>query len=361
MLLLAAAPARSQSEYVQDFAARIAAAIPAGATVRLVCAGDDGRTQLGLARLLAARGIHLSETRTGTTTVRCSCLENLREHACIADVGEGADRRIVSTTRAKDIEPPIRSPIVALELRPLYAQRDPILDVAVTQAGLLVLAPTKVMLTTAALQDQTAADPPSRPITTARVWPRDLRGRVRTTAGGFEVFLPGVTCRGSSAPFTLVCADEGEPWPIGIENAGVAPSRNVFATPEGVSFYDAAPLGDQQWLIVDQQGMLAFLDSHRRVVAKGGAADHVAVLRASCSSDSYVVTTMRPPEIEGADVARLSRVAEGALVPQASTVVFPGALTALWPAQDDRAVTAVVHDFRTGRYEAFHLSLSCTR
>jgi hypothetical protein len=362
MFVLATAPAWSQPAHLQDFAARIAAAIPSGATLRLACTGDDGRTQRELTRLLAARGVRLGETADGATIVRCSCLENLRERACVADIGDGSVRRVVATTQPRgQTEPPARDPIVALELRPLYAQRDPILDVAVADGSLLVLTPAMLMLVPAESKAATAAPAPSQFITTARIWPRDLRGRLRTTAGGFEVFLPGVTCRGTLTPFTLACADEGDAWPIGIENAGIAPSRNTFATPEGLSFYDAASLGDERWLIVDQQGVLTFLDSHRRVVAKGDAADHAVALRGSCAPDSYVATTARPPDAESADVVLLSRASGDQLVPIPSTVVLPGTLTALWPTADDRAATAIVHNARSGRYEAFHLSLSCTR
>jgi hypothetical protein len=362
MFLLAVAPAWSQPAYVQDFSARIAAAIPPGATVRLACTGDDGRTQRELARLLSARGVRLGETADGTTTVRCSCLENLRERACVADIGDGSARRVVATTEPRgNADPATREPIVALELRPLYAQRDPILDVAVADGGLLVLTPTMLTLVPAEAKGAGAAPAPSQFITTVRVWPRDLRGRVRTTAAGFEVFLPGVTCRGTSTPFTLACADEGDAWPIGLENAGIAPSRNTFATPEGLSFYEAASLGDQRWLVVDQQGVLTFLESHRRVVAKGEAADHAVALRAPCTPDSYVATTARPPDTETADVVLLSRVSGDRLVPMASTFVLPGTLTALWPTADDRDAMAIVHNARSGRYEAFHLSLSCTR
>lgn len=362
LFLLAAAPAWSQAADFQDFAARIAAAIPHGATLRLACTGDDGRTQRELARLLSARGIPLSETADGATTVRCSCLDNLRERACVADIGDGSARRVVATTQPRErAEPSTRDPIVALELRPLHAQRDPILDVAVTDGSLLVLSPTMLTLVPADAKGAAAAPSPSRFITTARVWPRDLRARVRTTAGGLEVFLPGVTCRGTLTPFTLACADEGESWPIGLANAGIAPSRNTFATPEGLSFYEAASLGDQRWLVVDQQGVLTFLDSHRRAMARGGAADHAVALRASCAPDSYVATTARPSDPESADVVLLSRVSGDKLVPMPSALVLPGTLTALWPTADDRAATAIVHNARARRYEAFHLSLSCTR
>jgi hypothetical protein len=367
MFLLAVATARAQpatQDLASEFAVRVAAAIAPGAAVHLVCTGDDGRTQLELGRSLAARGIRLVESGDATI-VRCSCLENLREDACIADIGDGAARRVVTATRAKNSGGlPVPNPIVALQLRPLHAQRDPILDVALAGPALLVLTPTTV---TRIPLGQPAAATQSAAIATGRVWPRDVRGHLRANGDAFEVFLPGVTCRGSSAPFALACADEGEPWPIGIENAGMAASRNTLATPEGFSFYEAAPLDSGQWLVVDQQGTLTFLDAQRRVVARGDASDHVAALRSACAPGSYVVTARRAPEAASADVLRLGRVAGSALVPEASTVVLPGVLTALWSArmpsqpQDDREAVAVVHDMQTGGYEAFHLSLSCAR
>jgi hypothetical protein len=368
MFLLAAATARAQpatQDLASEFAGRVAAAITPDATVHLVCSGDDGRTQLELGRSLAARGIRLVESGDGATTVRCSCLENLREYACIADIGDGASRRVVAATRAKNSGSSVPGPIVALHLRPLHAQRDPILDVTMAGPALLVLTPTAV--TRIPLPGQPAVAPQSAAVATGRVWPRDVRGRLRAEGDAFEVFLPGVTCRGSSMRFALACADEGEPWPIGIENAGMAASRNTFATPEGFSFYEAAPLDGGQWLVVDQQGTLTFLDTQRRVVARGDASDHVAALRSPCAPSSYVVTARRSPEAESADVLHLARVVGTSLVPEASTIALPGVLTALWSArmpsrpQDDREAVAVVHDMQTGRYEAFHLSLSCAR
>jgi hypothetical protein len=369
MFLLAAATARAQpatQDLASEFAGRVAAAIAPGATVHLVCTGDDGRTQLDLGRSLAARGIRLAELRDGATTVRCSCLENLRESACIADIGDGAARRIVTATRAKNSGGrSVTNPSVALQLRPLHAQRDPILDVTMAGAALLVLTPTTV--TRIPLQGQPPVAPQSVAVATGRVWPRDLRGHLRADGDAFEVFLPGVTCRGTSTPFALACADEGESWPIGIENAGMAASRNTFATPEGFSFYEAAALDGGQWLVVDQQGTLTFLDAQRRVVARADATDHVAALRSACAPGSYVVTARRSPDADSADVLRLARVVGSSLVPEASTIALPGVLTALWPSRvpsrppDDREAVAVVHDVQTGRYEAFHLSLSCAR
>src|SRR5262249_28767759 len=134
----------------------------------------------------------------------------------------------------------------------------------------------------------------SQPIRTVRVWPRDTRGLLRTVATGFEAFLPGVVCRGTVTPFTLACADEGEPWPLGLDNGGLSASRITFVTPEGLTFYEAAPLDAGRWLVVGERGVLTFLDAQRRATARSESADHAIGFPDACGADGpYVVTATR--------------------------------------------------------------------
>jgi len=360
-------PASAQSsgtfvDLAPDLASKIAAALAPAASVRLSFAKDDERVQAEVARLLGASGFRVVENGDAAV-VSGSCLANLRERVCVAEIGRGEARRVVMTTRLRDGDAGAsRDPVVAVELRPLYTQRSPMLDVADADGRLLVLTPEAVALIAdtdgGTLTGRAIA---SQPIRTSRVWPRDLRGALRVTASGFEAFLPGVTCRGTSSPFTLACADESEPWPIGLDNSGLTPSRNTFSTPEGLTFYEAASLGGGRWLVVGEQGVLTFLDARRRVTARGDAADHAIGFPESCASDaSYVVTAARAPEASH-DTLRLSRLVNGQLVPLPSTVALPGVLTSLWAAPGARAATAIVHDFNAGRYEAFHITLSCAR
>jgi hypothetical protein len=318
--------------------------------------------QAEVARLLGARGFRVVDN-DGAAAVGGGCFANLRERVCVAEIGRGEARRAVMTTRPHDADAAVnRDPVIALELRPIYTQRSPMIDVVDADGKLLVLTPEAVTLIAnidgGSLTGRVVA---SQPIRTLRVWPRDLRGTLRVTASGFEAFLPGVTCRGTSSPFTLACADESEPWPIGLDNSGLAPSRNTFSTPEGLTFYEAASLGGGRWLVVGEQGVLTFLDAGRRVTARGDSADHATGFPESCASDStYVVTAARAAETRH-DALRLSRVVNGQLVPLPSTIALPGVLTSLWTVPGARAATAIVHDFTAGRYEAFHVTLSCAR
>jgi hypothetical protein len=181
------------------------------------------------------------------------------------------------------------------------------------------------------------------------------------SGAAFQAFLPGVTCRGTLAPFALGCADESEPWPLGLDNSGVAPSRNTLSTPEGVRFYEAAAIGGGRWIVVAEPGVLTLLDAQRRQAGRLEASDHVAGLAGSCGGDaSYVVTTARGGESAG-ETIRLARVSGDRLVAMPSSLVLPGVMMSLWSPSDGGAATAIAYDPDTGRYAAFRVSLSCAR
>jgi hypothetical protein len=358
------APASAQPsgpflDLAADFASAIAAAVGPDAAVAVVFPPDQERVRAEVVRLLASRGVR-SVQSGDASRVAAECSTNLRERVCAAEIRRGDDRRVVMTTRARDRNQDAEEPpAVAIELRPLYAQRRPMLDVAEAGDRLLVLTSESVSLMANEAGVMRALA--SRAIATSRVWPRDLRGRLRAAGQSFEAFLPGVTCRGTVAPFTLACADESEPWPIGLENTGIAPSRNAFATPDGFVFYEAAPLGGGRWLVVGERGALTFLDARGRTAAPADPADHAAGLPESCAGDgAYVVTGGRSPEAN-VDALRLLHVVDARLVALPSTAPLPGTLTALWSAPAGGPATAIVHDATAGRYEALHVSVSCAR
>jgi hypothetical protein len=173
-----------------------------------------------------------------------------------------------------------------------------------------------------------------------------------------------VTCRGTLTPLAVACADEGEPWPLGIENNGIAASRNSFTTAEGLPFYSAATLdaGVPRWVIVDERRSLVFLNDRRQPVAPSGiTGDDVASIEGTCAPGRYVIVTGRQAGVPQRDAARLFRAVNGTLVEMPSSLMLSGTLTALWANPGDRLATAVVHDAAAGRYEAFQIDLMCAR
>lgn len=306
---------------------------------------------------------------SGATEVSVSCEQNLRERACVAEVSKGGARDVVVVTRplTSAASPALtaREPALGIDARPLFAQRAPILDVAPApdHKRLIVLEPSSLSIRewTAAGGVSDAID--SRPVSTTRAWPRDLRGRLQTTRLPFDVFLPGVTCRADLDPLRLSCTDASTPWP-GLANGGVEAARNSFTTPEGRTFVSAAPIvGDgsaQRWLIADQQGALMLLDDRRSPIAKlAGTGSDVAAVRAPCAPGPFVLVSRRAAHDNDVDELRLFRLAAQELVPAASPLRLQGTLTALW--SDEGTALAVVRDAAANRYEAFQISVSCAR
>lgn len=252
----------------------------------------------------------------------------------------------------------------ALALRTLIARRDPMLDVVESGDALMVLGPESVALYSRADAIDGAPAVSTAPITHMRPWPRDVRGSLRVDGARYDAFLPGVVCHGTLHPLTTSCVDENAAWPVELENAGVMPSRNYFATPEGLIFYAVAPLAPAQspkWLVVDASGSLAFLDERRRVISRGEAADDVARLESGCSPLAFVVTVGHTTPLSARDDVRLRSVGAGTTLVDVDEVTFAGAVTALWARPGSRVAIAIVRHGDGTRYEAHQISVACAR
>jgi hypothetical protein len=384
-LMLAPASAQPPSPY-QDVASELVAKIgsaltsmtpspgaePATLTFNTVDDADQsGQRQLQaeIARALAARGVRLSETPAGPSpaSVRVSCLDNLRERACVADIQKGAARTVVAATRPLDART-VRPAPVSLELQPLFSQRAQILDAAVVSDRdrgdrLVVLDPQAVTRYQRGDNGWQRVD--AQPIAARRVWPRDLRGRVRVDSSRVDAFLPGVVCRSTGDGARLACVDDREAWPIGLDNTGIEANRNYFHTPEGLTFFGAAPLGagagdaNARWLVAAPTGALLLLDESRRSVATLASGDDVVALNAPCAGP--VVLVASSGRGERPDTLRLVRVVRRQFVPVAAPVELPGRLTALWAAPGATAATAVSRDAGADRYDAFQIRIACDR
>jgi len=256
----------------------------------------------------------------------------------------------------------------ALALRTLIARHDPMLDVVESGDSLVVLGPESVALYSRADAIDGARPVSSAPITHTRPWPRDLRGVLRIDGDRYDAFLPGVICHGTLHPLTASCLDDNAAWPVDLESDGMMPSRNYFATPEGLIFYAAASLAIQgwvqgwpKWLVVDGAGGLAFLDDHRRVISRGEPADDVARLESRCSVFPFVLTVGSSTPLTAREGVRLRTVLSGLTLVNIDEVTFAGAVTALWARPSSRGVTAIVRQADGSRYEAHQISVACAR
>lgn len=350
-----------------DLTGRIVSAIPAGARISL--AGASQNQDDDIAGLLAdvttrltARGVSVVTPAEGVTAVQVACLQNLRERACTAEIRTGAARDVVVVTSPHDDRPRVEAErLLSIAVRPLISQRSQILDVALVGERLLVLDVGSVTLY------QWMADVwrpvTSRPLTIARVWPRDPRGRLHAEGERFDAWLPGAVCSGGLAPLSMACSDRQAPWPIGFDNEGLDLARNFFTAPGGFGYYSVAPLGDEadaQWLVAGRSGALTWLDAGRQPVGVAGFGDDVAGLAGTCGADSTVAVVEHQPGAER-DELRVFHAVSRRLVPAASPITLAGVVTALWSTPSAEAATVVVYNAGATRYEALQISIACGR
>jgi hypothetical protein len=252
----------------------------------------------------------------------------------------------------------------AIVLKPLFAQRVQILDVAVlSPRGLLVLDRVGVTryeqdekLSTETIPAWREVESVSLP---ARLWPRDARGHlVRGGSGQYDVVLAGTDCVAQLTPLQLTCADARTAWAYGIPNGGLEPGRNYFTTPEGLTLYGGSSFVDGVGaLVADREGKLLQLDDNRRAIGDFGAGDDVIPVSVACRGVPayYLAASHRV----GGDVLRAFRIDGGRLVQAAPDYPLPGVFTAM--SSVDRRAFVITRLSGADRYDAFQADISCGR
>jgi len=366
---------------------------------------DSEIVQNGLRSALEGLGLRFEKAEQAAATVKISLSENSTSYVWVAEIRQGAGEVavvMVSTPRPEGA--PAARDSVPLSLRkiPLWAQDEPILDVAVleenaTPIHIAVLDPEKITLYR--LQGGKWQLEHALPIVHERPWPRDLRGRL-VPAGDhlLDAYLPGVICASTAVmPLALNCRESDDPWPLvaGTINGGTlsvfpsaglangaatvvpqmkaffAPTRNFFTgvlTP-GVGkfttvpkFYSATLLPRDKytlWLFAATDGAVHMVDGVSDQTARFGWGSDMATVKTQCGAGWQVLASSSGEQ--AGDSVRAYEFPDRDPVPVSTVVEFSGAITALWTeARGDTAV-AVVKDRETESYAAFRLAMACSQ
>ena len=411
LFALAMAHAADWSAPEQQLARKILAVTGPGAVAFTV----DNRSSLtkreneiiqnGLRGTLEGLGLRFVKPEQAAATVTISLSENAGAYVWVAEIRQGAGEvavAMVSTPRPEGSASAHDSVPLSLRKIPLWAQDDPILDVAVLEenAGptrIAVLDGEKVSLYR--MQGGKWQQEQALSIAHARPWPRDLRGRLIPARDHLlDAYLPGVICRTTAAaPLTLSCRDSDDPWPLvsGTLNGGAlsvfpsaglgngastvvpqmgaffAPARNFFTgvlTP-GVGkfttvpkFYSAALLPRDKytlWLFAATDGLVHMVDGVSDQTAKLGWGSDVASVKTACGAGWQVLAASTGEQ--GEDSLRAYEFPDRDPVAVSAALEVPGAVTALWTEAKGDTAIAVARNPETGSYEAFRLALACSQ
>jgi hypothetical protein len=335
-------------------------------------------SSLGSAGLAQARGAFESGLRDAggrlsdaapSAEAQITLSESQTEYLLVEEIRKGEERQVWIAGWSRSMAPVGGSGSgVLLETRLIWEQPERMLDVAVNGDAMLVLSGSSVTRFTRSSGQWLARA--SLPVTPAKPWPRDLRGRLRWN-GTVQANLPGEACSGTDDG--LQCRPSEEPWTLG---AGAAPllatfaaGRNYFdgrlVTPLGARktvppFYSAAAADDGGrpiWLLATiDSGTLLFDAALDPIGSAGAWGSDIAGSDVRCGGRSVVLAT-RPGDGRGPDAVRAYAVVNRAAVPLGSPAEFPGPVTALWPSGN--GATAIVQNSATGLFQAYAVTVAC--
>lgn len=364
---------------------------------------DQEIIQNGLRSALEGVGIRFVKPEQAAATIAISLSEDSTSYVWVAEIRQGAGETavvMISAPRAQGSAPTRDAVPLSLRKTSLWAQDDPILDVAVLEESsvptqIAVLDPEKISLLR--LQGGKWQLEQTLGILHARPWPRDLRGRLAPARDHLlDAYLPGVVCRSSQGmPLALNCRETDDPWPlvpaalsggtssvfptggssavtISPMGAFFAPTRNFFtgALTPGLGkfttvskFYSAGVLPREKyllWLFAATDGHLHEVDGMNDQSIKANWGSDLTSVRTPCGAGWQVLATS--PYEENGDSVRAYEFPDRDPVAVSAAVEFTGgAVTALWTEAKGDTAIAVVRNRETGNYEAFRLAVACSQ
>jgi hypothetical protein len=339
--------------------------------------------QNGLRGEMEALGLRFARPEQAAATVTISLSENLTSFAWVAEIRQAAGESavvMVATPRSGGAPAGHDSVPMALHKTSLWAQDDPILDVAVLEENtapthIAVLGTEKVSLYRAQagkwVLDQAFE------IAHSRAWPRDLRGRLVLGKDRlFDVYLPGVICQSTAAaPVGLNCRDSDDPWPLGGAgtslNAFFSPARNFFTGAIAPTlgkfamvpkFYSAGPVPREKyalWLFAATDGRIHLIDGVSERTSDFGWGSEIAGVKTACGSGWQILATERGDPSQ--DSIRAYEFPDRDPVAVTAPADLPGTITAVWTETKGDSAIAIVRNSDTGSYEAFRLAVACNQ
>jgi hypothetical protein len=345
---------------------------------------DAGTIRQALRLQLRSEGFRFAGADRAKAEVRVTLSENADGYLWIAEIRSGDSRQVRMVSVPRVPPPPTSSVPEPLSIRKafVYGQEEPILDFALLapeadgSPRMVVLEPGRVVLfgKSGGTWFHEQALSVSRP----RPWPRDVRGRLIVRPDQtFDAYLPGMKCTRTIEPeLRTDCRESEDPWPLGAGSgdsptAHFVPDRNFFEGSVALGsaqemslapFYSAAEIpggGGPTWAFAGADGQVRLIEKGAEPVATWeGWGSNIVSLRSGCGKGWQLLAT-KPGDGTEPDAVQAFEVSGRRAMPVSAPVEFQGPVVEMWPSNDGAAAEAISKNLKTGRYEAFMLSISC--
>ena len=335
---------------------------------------QNGRQQLNdamaearreLEKVFLDRAIRLVPAAEDVFEVALTMSENLQGPVWIAEIRRGDSRNVVMISLPRPAPSGENaSPSAILQIRPVFQQELPILDLIRFEDELIVLDSQNISLYRWAdgwkvlHTDALTGFPDSRPT------PRDPRGRLIMRGSSLEVYFPHGLLK-MSADFTgIVEMSRNGIWPWEPRDSKLVVGRNYFLAEGFPPFYSAVQLGSA----AGSRRLVAGLDGKTRLYGPDGEVQatfegwgsEIAAIAQPCGEGSQVLVPI-PGENGFPDSIQAYRITDRGAVAISPPTQLPGTVTALWPQSGQAAATLVCHNPSAKRYEAFEITVTCSR
>ncbi len=223
-------------------------------------------------------------------------------------------------------------------------QSDPILDFELAGDGAtrLLLETDRVVQSTKGQPDRIALFPALRL--------RDPRGRLT----GSIVEIGSATCNLSRSPDLKATCDTGARVP-----GSLVADRNYYDDPKFGNYYSTARVGNVVLAAGLDGNTRMFTQQGEPAIIPGWGSD-ITSLVSNCGAKEQVIATS-PATAGTQDYLQAFEISGNTVNAVSEPLVVPGIVTALWPADNRAEARIVVHNKRTGTYEASRVSISCSQ
>jgi hypothetical protein len=381
------ASAKAARELAQKVAAQIDHAKKLNAEVidltREMPAAELAEAKESIDAELRRHGVHVIQGSSYDLKIRFTLSRDDARWLWIADYeNEGAHAVVIVPFERQSLDVGSWLARAHVDRELVFSGNSPILDFACTgpqqlkECGqVLVLYKDRVVLMSS------EKNYPSASIGEENSPSRDLRGRLRISGSDFEARIHDMNCPGSIADVeTTTCTATGGVWKFSGADGSTASTlitanENWFSwvsapSPNGAAvkhdgFFSIAGLevnGEPGWILSGTDGKARILTNKNPQVlgTADGWGSELATVKTNCGTGWQVLTTRQQDRTE-ADAITVYEWTGTEFRALADPLEMDGSVVVLWSAEDGGPARAVVHNLKTGNYEAYLLKVGCSQ
>jgi len=335
---------------------------------------------------LRARGFHVVTDSSYDTKIRITLSQDSAERLWVADFtadGKQSVMMIPFERTTSDLSAWATRVHVSREL--VYSQTSPMLDFGCDNSEgakdcgeMLVLNPDSVVLMAPERKF------PSAPIPHNKPWPRDLRGRIRRVGPAFDVNVGSMSCFGKTnvdglmfclpapsqellffGPFgeqaRAVVASE-QNWFEWIADGAVGTNAARLKRPPFYSISGFEVSGQAAWVVSGTDGQVRVFTgkSKESLASTSGWGADLATVKSNCGAGWQILATT-PRDYSENDSIIVYELVGVDFRAESDPIEMDGPIVSMWSGENGEPARAVVHNLKTGNYEAYLLKVGCSQ